>query len=198
MTTGSAISYQMYYHILGLQPGATLQDIKQAYRDKAKMYHPDLNKSPGAKEKFIEVNEAYEFLVRLKSGGIPGRRPHGRESGSDELFKQWMQRERQKARARAAREARKKYEDFKKSRIFKTSRIVSAAYDYIFIVIGLIIIIVAINGIFLTPDINNPYNPDAKITFPSILAALVICGIGIIFIIFAGINIKSRRLDKKK
>ena len=33
-----------------------------AYRKLAKKYHPDLNKEPGAKEKFQEINDAYEFL----------------------------------------------------------------------------------------------------------------------------------------
>ena len=36
--------------------------MKKAYFKKAKEYHPDVNKSDGAKEKFAEVNEAYEVL----------------------------------------------------------------------------------------------------------------------------------------
>lgn len=42
--------------------GAPPPDIKKAYFKLAKEYHPDVNKSEGAKEKFAQINEAYETL----------------------------------------------------------------------------------------------------------------------------------------
>ena len=51
-----------YYDILGVSKDASPDDIKRAYRSMAKKYHPDINKEPGADEKFKEVNEAYEVL----------------------------------------------------------------------------------------------------------------------------------------
>ena len=51
-----------YYDILGVSKDANPEDIKSAYRKLAKKYHPDINKEPGASEKFKEINEAYECL----------------------------------------------------------------------------------------------------------------------------------------
>ena len=52
-----------YYQKLGVQPDASPEELKKAYRTLAKKYHPDLH--PGdhtAETRFKEINEAYEIL----------------------------------------------------------------------------------------------------------------------------------------
>ncbi len=51
------------YKVLGLSPGASAEEIKKAYRKKAKEYHPDLHPDdPTAAQKMNEINEAYDML----------------------------------------------------------------------------------------------------------------------------------------
>jgi len=51
-----------YYQTLGVSRDASRQEIKRAYREMARKYHPDVNKESGAEEKFKEINRAYEVL----------------------------------------------------------------------------------------------------------------------------------------
>ena len=56
------MKYKDYYEILGIQRSASQQEIKSAYRKLARKFHPDVNKSSDAQEKFKDINEAYEVL----------------------------------------------------------------------------------------------------------------------------------------
>ncbi|KAA8540504.1 hypothetical protein F0562_024577 [Nyssa sinensis] len=51
-----------YYSTLGVPKSASSKEIKAAYRRLARQYHPDVNKEPGATEKFKEISAAYEVL----------------------------------------------------------------------------------------------------------------------------------------
>ncbi|QEU46714.1 molecular chaperone DnaJ [Schleiferilactobacillus harbinensis] len=51
-----------YYEVLGVSRDASDDDIKHAYRELSKKWHPDVNKAPDAEQKFKEINEAYEVL----------------------------------------------------------------------------------------------------------------------------------------
>ena len=57
-----AASKRDYYEVLGVSKTATDEEIKRAFRKLAKQYHPDINKEPGAEEKFKEIGEAYAVL----------------------------------------------------------------------------------------------------------------------------------------
>ncbi len=56
------MKYKDYYKILGVDRGADEKQIKSAFRKLARKYHPDVNKDPGASDKFKDINEAYEVL----------------------------------------------------------------------------------------------------------------------------------------
>ena len=59
-----SLNYEQYWILWssGGVKNASADEIKKAYRKLSKKYHPDINKEPGAEEKYKEVQEAYETL----------------------------------------------------------------------------------------------------------------------------------------
>lgn len=79
------------YEVLGISEGASDEEIKKAYREQVKKYHPDQYQdnplSKLAEEKLREVNEAYEYLTgkgqtAKTSNGWSGRSPGGRNGAA--------------------------------------------------------------------------------------------------------------------
>ena len=75
-----AVKYKDYYEILGVERNSSDAAIKRAYRKLARECHPDVNKDPGAQNRFQEISEAYEVL------GDSGKRKR-----YDELGANWQQ-----------------------------------------------------------------------------------------------------------
>ena len=71
--------FKNYYKILGLTKNtkSTQEEIKSAYREQAKKYHPDVNvDNKNAEERFKDINEAYQVLSAWKS---PHRNPQNNQ-----------------------------------------------------------------------------------------------------------------------
>ena len=69
-----------YHEILGVPQGATPDQLKKAYREKALQFHPDVNSAPDATQRMKEVNAAYTQAVDALRGGRPSG---GSEFGTD-------------------------------------------------------------------------------------------------------------------
>lgn len=110
-----------YYRTLGLDPGASKDQIKKAYRKLAMIYHPDRNHDPGAKEHFIRLTEAYEILMHPPKQ----RRARADRTGSDpfeeQRRKEWEE-ARRKAREEAKSAARQRYKEFLRKRELEQAR----------------------------------------------------------------------------
>jgi hypothetical protein len=116
------------YALLGVSPKANSSEIKSAYRQLARRYHPDVNRDPAAGEMFAQIHEAYQTLIdperRLQydqevlqrgheeAGGRGGatdrraaqaarvvRQAHY-QARMDRIVNEWMERERQETTAR--------------------------------------------------------------------------------------------------
>jgi molecular chaperone DnaJ len=74
-----------YYEVLGVDKGATPDQIKQAYRKLALQHHPDRNKDPGATERFKEISEAYAVLSDEKKKAQYDQYGH---AGFDQMYSQ--------------------------------------------------------------------------------------------------------------
>jgi len=95
-----------YYEILGVGRNANKDEIKRAFRNLAKQYHPDANKANDAEAKFKEINEAYEVLYdddkrarydRFGHAGVTGNAAGGGGAGFggfgggfEEIFEEFL------------------------------------------------------------------------------------------------------------
>ena len=87
-----------FYQILGVSKDADANTLKSAYRKLARQYHPDVNKDPGAEDKFKEIGKAYEALADPETrarydqfgeagiGGAAGMPDMGDMGGFGDLF----------------------------------------------------------------------------------------------------------------
>jgi len=98
-----------YHKVLEINDGAGEAEIKQAYRNMAKKFHPDINDSPDAHLKFIEITEAYEILMNRDLHEYYIHREAGQDSA---YMRAQYEKARREAQESAKRYAQMKYEKF--------------------------------------------------------------------------------------
>jgi len=62
LTMGWKMEFKDYYSILGVERGASEDEIRRSYRKLARKYHPDVSKESDAEARMRDVNEAYDVL----------------------------------------------------------------------------------------------------------------------------------------
>jgi hypothetical protein len=122
MTTDSI---ETYYKVLGVSSKATVEEIKRAYRQKAKELHPDTNKSPDAHEQFILLTEAYECLSDIKSGKTRVQQP-------TTSYDDWQRESRERARQQAREYAEMEFEKFKQTNYYKNSQAALTVFEHLY------------------------------------------------------------------
>jgi len=172
-----------YYKILKVQEQAHTSDVKAAFRKLAKTEHPDVNKSEGSKQRFIEILEAYQVLSNDESRlayDVKRKRAVHRSDllmKKESEYKEWFDKYQQRARQTATEASEKQFDEFVNTPMYKTAMVVSRIYNYIFAAIGIFMIF----GPFILWHLNDIPEDEKKplwtLIFPAILGVLFTYGI---------------------
>jgi hypothetical protein len=179
-----------YYILLGLSPGADVTEVRKAYRAKVKLCHPDIAPVTDGTRMFIELTEAYEFLL----SELREKNEVSVEEESEEPFvvfepsmQNLVREEMEKLRRMAKEEARRKYREYQKSKEYQINKVLGKTFDILFQLLGVIVILSALTGLyqqFQLPDFS----------YLSAVAAFLVVIVGLIMILFP----LKRMLGRKK
>src|SRR5450759_1726375 len=176
-----------YYEILGLPVDSSLGEIKKAYTKKARLYHPDSNPAPDAKDLFISVTEAYEFLIVN----------HEKIKSDDQAYRQamedWRKYRQDRSRKRATAYARTSYDTFKNTRFYKTTRIFDGTTIIFSFVISIMVLIYTVFGY-----IYRLRHPIPGLEKQSVFAFIMLLLLGMIFFVVSFIYFKAYQEISKK
>jgi curved DNA-binding protein CbpA len=180
-----------YYEILGLPVNSSIEEIKKAYRKKARLYHPDINHLPDAKDKFIKVTEAYDFLIANHEKGDLDDQDYFR------IVEEWRKYRQNRSQQRARYYARSSYVRFKNSRYYKSTKILNASSVIFNFAIAVIVLTFTIFGYVL--KLKNPEPGTEKTTLISFILLLTISIILLsVSFIYLIAYIETNKKHKKK
>jgi DnaJ-class molecular chaperone len=176
-----------YYEILGLSSDSSLDEIKKAYRKKARLYHPDINPSADAKDKFISITEAYEFLITN----------HDRIKSDEELYKQamedWRKYRQDHSRRKATAYARASYGTFKNTKFYRTTKIFDRTTIFFSFFVSILVLAYTIGGYFFRLK-----HPIPGIDNPSVFSFIMLLLLGMTFFVVSFIYLRAYQETNKK
>ncbi len=129
-----------YYEVLGLPLNSSLAEVKRAYRQKARLYHPDINHTPEARDLFISATEAYEFLLSNFE------KLANNEEAYNKAVEDWRKYRQQRSSQRARAYARTTYNQFRGTSIYKTTRIFDGTRIVLSLVLSIAVLFYTIFG----------------------------------------------------
>jgi len=180
-----------YYRILDLTPEASLSEIKQAYRQKARLYHPDVSKNPNTQELFISATEAYSFLISHHNKIVAN------QETDSQIVTDWQKQSQERTRKKAYAYTKGSYSTFKSSDLYKTTRIFNGTIIIYGLVISIVIIVYTIFGYFYRLK-----HPIPEVEKPSLFVFIMLLIMGIVFFLvsfaFLTNHIKSSAKKKEK
>ena len=97
-----------HHRILGVPPNATLLQIKRAYFKKAKILHPDVNKSPNAEAEFVRINMAFEALTNPRYIHPPVFTRNKKQKSKAKIKREWIKKRNKELRQHAIKVANAK------------------------------------------------------------------------------------------
>ena len=163
-----------YYRVLELSPEASVEEIKKAYRKKARQFHPDINHGADAKELFILITEAYDFLLSYHE------RIRSDEEAYYKAMEEWRKYRQVRSRKRATAYARAPYSTFKNTKFYKTTRIFDGTAIIYGFIISIMVIVYTIIGYFY-----RLHHPIPGFEKPSVFAFVMLLILGIVFFIIS-------------
>jgi hypothetical protein len=179
-----------YYNILGLQNNSSIDEIKKAYRVKARLYHPDINQSPEAKDLFIAATEAYEFLLANHNSIRSDFEAY------EKAMEDWRKYRRDKSHRRATAYARSSYSTFTNTKFYKSTRILDGTSIVISFLISVFVIIFTVIG--YTYRLKHPLPGMEK---PSVFTFIMLLLLGVTFmvvsVVFFQVYIANSAKNKK-
>jgi ElaB/YqjD/DUF883 family membrane-anchored ribosome-binding protein len=134
------LSLKRYYTLLGLEEGATEQEIRRKYRSLAMRFHPDKNPSPAANEKFIQLTEAYEILLKKRDNPTTKKETRPKAKSAEDRVKEAKKRFHEQ-RLKEQMENERYYQSLLRGRKWRIIKLNA--------VIGLILAILLISDVFL-------------------------------------------------